>query len=183
MFDSFTSEVVELLKNGKVGVIPTDTVYGIVCCLDNQSAVEHIYDIKDRPLDKRIGTILIGDVDQIEDLVKPADLLAAEVYWPGAVSVELQMGNKLSYAHRGHQTLAFRLPDNQQLISLLKRTGPLASTSANRSDQQTAHTLEEAMGVFRESVDFYVNGGDLSHHKASRIIKINENGTITEIRS
>lgn len=182
IFKSLTAEVAELLKNGAVGIIPTDTVYGIVTQLSNQAGVERIYDIKNRPYEKRIGTVLFSDPVQVEAIVQPRDLLMAEIYWPGPTSVVFEIGTKLSYAHRGHKTLAFRIPDNQSLLSLLQKTGPLATTSANRANQPTATTIEEALGVFRESVDFYVDGGDLSNKKPSSIVEIKSDGTIETIR-
>src|SRR5690606_25594332 len=112
--------------------------------------------------DKPVGTILINDAEQIEDYVAPEQLLPAQVYWPGPVSVVLPVGDKLNYAHRGLQSLPFRIPDYPALRRLLAATGPLASSSANSAGKPTATTIEEAMGIFREAVDFYVDGGDLS---------------------
>lgn len=181
IFQSFTPEVVAILKNGGVGIIPTDTVYGIVGLLFNQAAVERIYDVKDRPSDKPVGTILVGEVTQIDNCIKPADLLAAEVFWPGPVSVVLPVGKNLSYAHRGWDSLPFRIPDEPSLRALLMQTGPLASSSANLAGRSTAINMQDALGYFRENVDFYVDGGDLSGRKPSRIIKL-VNGQVEEIR-
>lgn len=181
IFSSFTPEVVEILKNGGVGIIPTDTIYGVVGQLFNQSAVERIYDLKDRPLDKPVGTILISDPDQIDEYVGSSELLPAEVYWPGPVSVVLTVGNRLAYAHRGKQSLPFRIPDYSALQQLIAQTGPLVSTSANLAGRLPAVTMQDAMGVFRESVDFYVDGGDLSGRAASRIIRLS-NGKVEVIR-
>ena len=171
IFKSFTPEVVEILKKGGIGIIPTDTIYGIVGQLFNQAAVERICDVKDRPTDKPVGTILLADSEQIEGYVPASDLLRAEVYWPGPTSVILNLGNKLAYAHRGLNSLPFRIPNVPGLLTLLKQTGPLATTSANVASRPTASTVEEAMGIFRESVDFYVDGGDLSGRPASQIIR------------
>jgi L-threonylcarbamoyladenylate synthase len=173
IFDSFTTEVVQMLQSGAVGVVPTDTVYGIVCSLFNQSAVERIYEIKDRDKTKPIGTILLSGSEQIELYAKPEELLRAEVFWPGPVSVVLDLGVQFSYAHRGKESLPFRVPDSAALQSLVEKTGPLASTSANIAGQPPAVILQEALGVFRESVDFYVDGGDLSGRVSSKIIKFN----------
>jgi L-threonylcarbamoyladenylate synthase len=182
IYKSFTPQVVELLKNGGVGVIPTDTVYGLVGQLFNQAAVERIYDIKDRPSDKPVGTILIGDVTQIDDYIEAADLLAAEVFWPAPVSVVLPLKTGLMYAHRGWNSLPFRIPDDPELQQLLMETGPLATTSANIASMPAAVNIQEALGYFRAGVDFYVDGGDLSGRKASKIIKV-KNGEIEEIRA
>ena len=182
IFQSFTPEVVELLKNGAIGVIPTDTVYGLVTLLNNAGSIERIYQLKDRDVNKRIGTILINDPVQIEHLTDPSTLLRAQVYWPGPVSVVLPVPENLHYAHRGHDTLAFRLPHHPSLQNLLAAVGPLASTSANFAGYSPAATIEEAMGYFREAVDFYVNGGDLSSNEPSKIIQFNPIGEVEIIR-
>ena len=182
IFDSFAPEAVEMLKNGGVGIIPTDTVYGLVGQLFNQAAVERMYDLKDRPGDKPVGTILFSDPTQIEAIVPPDDLLRAEVYWPGPTSVILETGNQLRYACRGWHSLPFRVPGIASLRNLIAETGPLAITSANIAGRTTASTVQDAMSIFRESVDFYVDGGDLSGRVPSKIIKFNKNGEATIIR-
>lgn len=182
IFNSFTAEVVQLLKDGAVGIVPTDTVYGIVTPLFNEQAVERIYTIKGRPPDQPVGTILIGSVDQIDDYTDAEDLLRAQVYWPGPTSVILNVGEKLRYAHRGFASLPFRIPGSQQLQHVLLQTGPIATTSANHPGKSPATVLEETLGMFRESVDFYVDGGNLSHRKASKIIQIQSDGSVKTIR-
>ena len=160
-------------------MIPTDTVYGLVASLFNQSAVERMYEVKHRDHNKPAGTILIAESDQIEDYVSTHDLLRAQVYWPGPVSVILEVGSVFSYAHRGVKSLAFRIPDNAPLCRLLKQTGPLVSSSANLATQPTATTMHDALSTFRANVDFYVDGGDLSGNQPSRIIKIDDEKVIT----
>ena len=182
IFQSFTPEVIELLKSGAVGVIPTDTIYGVAARLSNQAAIERIYTIKNRDLNKRIGTTLISDPNQIEQYVSAHDLLAAQVYWPGPVSVEFKVGPVLAYAHRGFYTLAFRLPDSKLLQNVIQQTGPLATTSANFAGELPAVTMQDALGTFRENVDFYVDGGDLSGRKPSTIIRFNEQGEVETVR-
>lgn len=181
IFQSLTNEVAALLKNGSVGLIPTDTLYGLVCQLDNQAAVERVYDLKGRDFSKPVGTILIADSGQLDDVVASRELLAAEVYWPGPVSVVLEVGPRFSYAHRGKNSLPFRVPSQAGLRELLRQTGPLATTSANLAGALPATTMQEAMGIFRENVDFYVEGGDLSSNRPSKIIEI-KHGNVQIIR-
>lgn len=183
IFKSFNSEVVDLLKDGAVGIVPTDTVYGIVARLESKQGVEKIYAVKGRPLNQPVGTIIIADPNHIEEYVKASDLLTAQTYWPGPTSVIIETSEALAHAHRGIGSLPFRIPDNDRIKTFLHRTGPLATTSANFWDQPPATNLEEALKTFRSSVDFYVDGGDLSHKKASKIIKIHEDGTVEILRS
>lgn len=177
------TEIIKVLQNNGVGVIPTDTVYGVVGRLLSPIAVQRIYEIKRRDPSKRVGTILIADITQIETFVPFKVAEKANQYWPGAVSVVLQLSDKLTYAHKGHNTLAFRIPKLPGLITLLKQTGPLATSSANTEGQPPATTLAQAKAYFGEQPDFYVDGGDLSSHKPSRIIEILADGTEKQIRA
>lgn len=179
IFQSFAPDVADILRNGGIGIIPTDTVYGLVASLFNQAAVERIYEIKQRDHRKPAGTILIAEPDQIENFVPTQDLLRAEVYWPGPVSVVLDVGDSFAYTHRGIKSLAFRIPDKPELIRLLKHTGPLVSSSANLATQPPAATMHDALHTFRANVDLYVDGGDLSGNRPSKIIRIGDHDVTT----
>lgn len=182
IFTSFTPQVAQRFKDGQVAVIPTDTIYGLVADLSNQEAVERIYKLKARPANKPIGTILIAHSEQISNLANSKQLNIAASYWPGPVSVILDVPDTLQYAHRGLNSLPFRVPDYPELLLILDQTGPLATTSANMAGSPPIKTVDQAIKLFGNTVDFYVNGGDLSSHQASKIIRINEQGIIDVIR-
>lgn len=179
---TFDSEIVKIIHAGGIGVIPTDTVYGIVGLLHSQDAIERMYRAKDRETNKPVGTILIADISQIKPFVSTHDLLGAQPYWPGPVSVVMNVSDNFAYAHRGMNSLAFRIPDDKKLIALLQKTGPLASTSANMSGERTVSNIQEALSLFRENMDFYVEGGDMGFGKPSKIIQIEKNGEHRVIR-
>lgn len=165
-------QLTSLLKNGAVGVLPTDTVYGLVCVADNQPAVERLYGLKKR--EKKPGTVIAADIDQLVKLgIKYRYLKAVEQYWPGAISVVLSFSDPdKNYLRAGLLTLAVRIPKDKKLSILLKQTGPLLTTSANVPGKSPANNIAEAQKYFADKVDFYVNGGDLSNRKPSTIIKI-----------
>ena len=129
VFKEFTPEVTRLLKFGAVGVIPTDTVYGIATPLLQMYSVRKLASLKRRPVDKPIGTILIDSLSQIEDIVHSSLLQKATMYWPGPVSVVLPVWSEMIYAHKSKVSLPFRMPDNPVLRELVAQTGPLATTS------------------------------------------------------
>ena len=79
-------------------------------------------------------------------------------------------------------SLAVRIPENEALRSLLRETGPLMTTSANKHGGKTAATIAEAQRIFGDSVDFYVDGGDLSNRPPSTIITVDAHGVITVLR-
>jgi L-threonylcarbamoyladenylate synthase len=165
------SEAITAIKAGSVGVIPTDTLYGIVAQASNQAAVEKIYALKHR--EKKPGTLIAANIDQLTELgIKHRYLTAVEQYWPNPISVVIPLGFSLPYLHQGKMSLAVRIPNNKDLRAFLERTGPLVTSSANETGKPSANTIAEAKKYFGSEVDFYVDGGDLSSAKPSTIIRI-----------
>lgn len=162
----------KLLNSGAIGVIPTDTVYGVAARAQDPQAVERLYTLKKR--ESKPGTLIAANIKQLEELgLKHRYLKAVEQYWPGAVSVIIPCGDpKLAYLHQGKMSLAVRIPDHKELHELLLETGPLLTSSANHPGEQPANTIEEAKAYFGEQVDFYIDGGDVSGRKPSTIIRI-----------
>ncbi len=169
MFDTVADQ---LQKTGAVGVIPTDTVYGVVARATDIEAVSRLYQLKTR--ENKPGTIIAADIDQLENLgLKRRYLKAVEQFWPGALSVIIPAADPaLSYLHQGQQTLAVRIPDHLALQKLLQKTGPLVTSSANHPGKPTAVTVDQAKDYFGDRVDFYIDGGDLSDRQPSTIIRI-----------
>ncbi len=162
----------QLQQAGAVGVIPTDTVYGLIARAADQTAVDRLYKLKNRA--HKPGTIIAASLEQLEGLgLKRRYLKAVEQFWPGAVSVIIPAADPaLAYLHQGQQALAVRIPNHPELVALLKNTGPLLTSSANHPGSPTAVTVQEAKDYFGDRVDFYVDGGDLSDHQPSTIIRI-----------
>lgn len=175
--------IIDSLHSGGVGILPTDTIYGVVGRLESKVAVARMYKLKRRDPSKPVGTILIASTKQIEDIVSTKLLKRAARFWPRAISVIMPVSNELTYAHKGFNSLPFRVPDDVNLVKLLRKTGPLATSSANIEGQPPATTLPQAKAYFGDKTDFYVDGGDLSGRKPSRIIILNEDGTEKEIRA
>jgi L-threonylcarbamoyladenylate synthase len=162
----------QLQAGASVGVIPTDTIYGLVARADDTEAVERLYKLKHR--ESKPGTIIAASTDQLEALgLKHRYLTAVEQYWPGPISVIIPCADPaLSYLHRGKMSLAVRIPDDKDLQALLARTGPLLTSSANHPGQPAANTMAEAKRYFDGEADFYADGGDLSGRQPSTIIRI-----------
>lgn len=152
-----------------MGVLATDTIYGVVAQALNEKAVERVYEVRHRRPDKPC-IILIGDVSDLEKFGiqltngftrrgGQADQLINKL-WPGGVSIIFPCNaEQLVYLHRGTKTLALRLPDDEGLRSLLKETGPLIAPSANPEGQAHAVTIEKARAYFADTVDFYDDAG------------------------
>jgi len=171
VFDSLDdSEVVRILKKGGVGIIPTDTVYGLVCCAADETAVARLYKLKHR--ENKPGTVIAAKLQQLIDLgIRARYVKAVEQFWPNPLSVVVPV-ESLAYLHGGKFSLAVRIPKHETLQKLLLQTGALLSSSANQPGEQPATNLAEAQKYFGESVDFYVDAGHTIKPIPSTIIRI-----------
>ena len=166
-----TDEAIAILQNGGVGVLPTDTVYGLTACAANEQAVSRLYALKHR--EHKPGTIVAASIDQLVQLgIKRRYLSAAEQWWPNPLSVVIPTGEMLYYLHQGLDSLPIRIPKDEQLQAILSKTGPLITSSANAPGEPTAENIKAAYAYFGDSVDFYVDGGDMSGRPPSTLIRI-----------
>ncbi len=177
-------QIVKLLKNGKIGVMPTDTIYGIVGSALNPKTVEEIYSLRKRGVDKPM-IILISSLDDLRRFgisltEEQKDFL--EQVWPNPVSVVLSCPEgELAYLHRGRKSLAFRIPKNETLLRILKKVGPLVAPSANLEKEKPAEEIRDAKRYFGEKVHFYIDAGRLKS-KPSTIVQLFEDGTRIVLR-
>lgn len=163
-------ELIKLINSGMVGVIPTDTVYGLVCRATDEGAVASLYDLKKR--ENKPGTLIAASIDQLVELgIKARYLKAVEQYWPNPISIVIP-NHELAYIHLGKGGIATRIPNHKELQDLLKQTGPLLTTSANQPGKPEANNIQEAKKYFGDQIDFYVDDGDLRGRQPSTVIRI-----------
>lgn len=176
-------EIIEKLNNDGVGVLPTDTLYGLAGRALSKKAFDRIFELKKRD-SKSPFIILIGSIEDLKLFgveINEEFRKILDKFWPGKISIILPCDSKkFSYLHMGTKTLAFRIPDKKDLLELLRKTGPLLAPSANYSGKREALTIDEARKYFSDKVDFYVDGGTLDS-LSSTLIKI-ENGKIIVLR-
>jgi L-threonylcarbamoyladenylate synthase len=176
-------EIGNQIKEGAVAVIPTDTIYGIVGSALREKTIEKIYDLRKRASSKPM-IILIDSVEQIAAMgikltARQTELLSK--LWPNPLSIVIDTpSQKLHYLHRGKKSLAFRVPDNEFLLNLLKITGPVVAPSANFEGKDPAKNTEEAKKYFGDSVALYIDSGELKS-KPSTVAKL-EDSKLTVLR-
>jgi L-threonylcarbamoyladenylate synthase len=170
-----------LLMQGGVGVFPCDTVYGLVACASDPDAVAKLYALKQR--EHKPGTVVAANVEQLIELGVPEkNLRRVQSLWPNPISIEMPLGDNLAYLHQQTGREGFRVVADERLRNLLEQTGPLLTSSANQPGEPGSNNVAEAFEYFKDSVDFYVDGGDLSGRPPSTLIGIADNGTITVYR-
>lgn len=166
----------EDLKSGAIAVIPTDTIYAIVTATKNPKAVEKIYKLRKRASSKPM-IILIDSLEQITELGLKFSSKLKKIFsklWPNPISIVVETkSKKLHYLHRGKKSIAFRNPNNEFLIKLLKITGPLVAPSANFEGEEPAKNIDEAKKYFGTSVSFYIDSGELKS-PPSTLVKLED---------
>lgn len=176
--------IVPILSSGGIGILPTDTLYGVVGSALNEKTVERIYDLRKRDSDKPM-IILVSSFDDLDIfgiMLSEKQKNKLSRLWPGKVSVILKCrSEKFSYLHKGGGTLAFRMPNDYFLNCILKKTGPLVAPSANVEGFAPAEKLEEAKKYFKDDVDFYVDAGTLES-KPSTLVCLDEGGCLEILR-
>jgi len=184
MAQLFTSvadkKLAALLRGGAIGILPTDTVYGLVSIIAPEP-IKRLYAAK--PRQSHAGTVIASSVDDLIALgLDETALRHVSPLWPAPLSVVVAAQHVPEFLREERGSLAVRIPENKALRSLLQKTGPLMTTSANKHGEKTTATISAAQHIFSDSVDFYVDGGDLSNRPPSTIITVDARGAITVLR-
>ncbi|MGH2723918.1 MAG: L-threonylcarbamoyladenylate synthase [Actinomycetota bacterium] len=145
--------------DGRLVVFPTDTVYGVGGRPDLPGATARIFEAKQRPPRLTLPVLAAG-MDQAAE-VAVFDRRArglAERFWPGAVTLVLPRAEASREWDLGAErdTVGVRVPGHETALGLLRRTGPLAVTSANRSGEPTPATCRDVREALGEAVAVYL---------------------------
>ncbi len=148
---------IEILREGGVVALPTDTVYGLIAVASDDAAVTRAFEIKSRPPDQHLP-LFVGCIEQAEligDMNEPARHLAPR-FWPGALTIVVPKKPAYRTIAAG-DTVGLRVPDDPALREIAAQLGPLTATSANRSGQPECRTAAEVHAQLGDSVDFIVD--------------------------
>lgn len=182
VFTSVNSpEIVRILLQGGIGVVRTDTLYGLIACAADEAAVNKVYALKDRSAHKS-PIVLIHDTSQLFDTVSSQTEQLLGSVWPGPVSVILPSTQAPTWIRRENDSVAYRQPNDQSLSQLLARSGPLIAPSANPEGESPAMNIAEAKAYFGNSVDFYIDGGQVMDGTPSQLIRVNQDGSTDRLR-
>lgn len=154
---------VEILRNGGLVGLPTETVYGLAADASQKEAVTRIFTAKGRPNNHPL-IVHVGSIDSARvwssSWTQSAELLA-NTYWPGPLSVVVEKSREvLVEVTGGHQTVALRVPGHSVAIELLTRlNGGLAAPSANKFGKVSPTTAQHVWDDLGTSVDYILDGG------------------------
>ena len=158
-----------LLRAGEMVAFPTDTVYGVGVSAAFPERIHALLVLKQRPAEKRIP-ILVADLAQAIDAGWQADERAHRLtrsFWPGALTLVLTSASG--------ETQAFRAPDHAVALDLIRRTGPILATSANRSGEPDTLGADDVLIAFATQQDellAVVDGGPVPGGVASTVLDL-----------
>jgi L-threonylcarbamoyladenylate synthase len=157
-------EIAALLRSGGVVLLPTDTVYGLHAVASDDRAVARIAKIKGRAERKPFIT-LAASIADLQALGAHVPKILHEI-WPAPLTAILECGAlaplSKAAASRRTPTIAARVPDLDWLRSLLSRSGPLVSTSANRSGEPPIRAAQELTSELEDALDGVLQAGFLN---------------------
>jgi len=173
-------DIVARLKNGETLVYPTETCYGIGCDATNQTAVDRIFQIKQRQRDKPV-LVLMADEAMAMEYVEWNPMIEglALRYWPGPLTIVAPVKFDYTLA-RGvvgsRDMIAFRVTDHPLAHALAEGLGrPIVSTSANISAEESPYDIASICAMFdgqEYRPDSMIDAGTLPHHSPSTVVRV-----------
>jgi len=181
------NEIKEALLNYQstdIIAFPTDTVYGIGANIFNLEAINKIYQTKHRPGHKPLA-VLCADINQILQVAReipPKMELLIKQFLPGALTIILPKREEIPGFVTSHlNTIGVRIPNHPVALEILKKVGPLATTSANLSGDESIHDALNVIKLLGEEIDIIIDGGITDLKIPSTVVAI-ENDEIIIIR-
>ena len=157
----------QALLSGKIVAFPTETVYGLGVCADNDIAIDNLYSVKQRSKDKKLS-IMISESEEVSKYVKHVPLIAKKLigaFWPGPLTIILDLDD--------NSTVGLRNPDNRVIRDLINEVAvPIASTSANISGGSPAIDAQQVISNFSDKIDVVLDGGPAEAGNPSTVVKI-----------
>ena len=177
-------QIIQVLQTGGTVLIATDTVYGLAALPTNENAVAKIYSLKERPREIFLP-VMVSCMEDLEklgvDVNENARKLFASDLVPGAISFVLGFKDESLKPDwlKTREEIACRIPDNALLLSVLRETGPLQVTSANRHGRATPDRVKDILAELNGTPDLIVEDGE-GKEVPSTIVNCRRNPPVIE---
>lgn len=181
--DRIFTEIGQELKNGKIAVFKTDTVYGIGTNACNEEACKRIYEIKGRSMYKPL-CVLISDISMLKELVdfiSPAEQKLIDAFWPGPLTIKFKKRkNSLpDIVSAGDEYVRIRLLESGVAYKLIKAASvPIVAPSANLSGSLTGTNIKNIINELGGKVDYILDSGNINTDTTSTIVEVNNENAI-----
>lgn len=183
-------DIIKTLKDGKLVIMPTDTIYGIIGDATNEDVINKVYEVKERPHDKPL-LILVSNLSMLHELVTEIPKETEKIinkFWPGPLTILFKKSSKVSDALTANSALvAIRMPNDKRLLNIMNHLNrPLISTSANISSHDAITNPNQLEEKMKEKIDLIVDEGTVNNEASTLItivngkIEILREGSLTE---
>lgn len=185
MFDSgdIMKEIIDVINNDGIVIMPTDTIYGIVAKATNEDVIKRVYSLKKRD-DRKPLLILVSDKEMLKDYVSSINELEQTLIdnlWPGPLTIIFDKNNISDLLTGGLPTVGIRIPNNKEMLDIISGVGvPLLSTSVNLSGEKSATCVSKINKTMLDNVDFVYDNGECND-VPSTIIRV-VNGEVKILR-
>ena len=169
-------EAAELIKQGKIVVFPTETVYGIGTNGLDENAVKKLYEVKQRPLNKPIS-LLVSNIEMVNSIAKDITEIEYKImkkFFPGPLTIILKKNEIVpNIVTSGQDTVGVRIPSGNTAKELIETAGvPIAAPSANITGRPSGTNLQQIKKDFDGKVDYFIDGGNSEIGVASTIVQV-----------
>lgn len=164
----------QVVAGGGTVIYPTETCYGIGCDATDPEAVSRIYELKDRPREKKL-TVIVDSVATAERYAVLTDDERAlvERFMPGPLTIVA--AKRETFPDVTNTEFAFRIPGNRTARTLAREAGvPVVATSANLSGSDENYRVDDIAPQLRQGVDRILDAGELARQEPSTVIGIRE---------
>jgi tRNA threonylcarbamoyl adenosine modification protein (Sua5/YciO/YrdC/YwlC family) len=163
-------EAVWALKEGRLVVYPTDTLYGLAADPAREECVTRVNQVKGRPPDQPLS-VCIPEIMWLKDRVEDMYFHRAKEMLPGPVTLLVPVKERIPAMGRS-PTLGVRLVEHPVVKEITARFGPVTATSANRHGEEPPVTCQEAVRQLGDHVEVYIDAGPTRTARASKVISL-----------
>ncbi len=156
-------QAIEVLRQGGIVIYPTDTAFGIGCRIDDEHAIERLFELRKRP-PQQATPVLFDSKERVKEYLLPFGSKVEEMmdkYWPGALTIVLPciIDKVPNFVRGGGLNLGVRIPDHPVVWQLIKGVGvPILGPSANFHGEVTPYTFEALDKRLVKLADYTIEG-------------------------
>jgi len=158
-------EIVDCLMNGGVVLLPTDTVYGLAVSPKFDQSIDRLFALKRRPRTVNLPIMVASDAELEPlgfEISESAGRLLRSPLIPGSLTLALGFHSDYRPAWlAGRDEAAIRIPNDERLLAVLRKTGPLLVTSANAHSADTPDNVQDILAQLDGAPDLAIDGGTL----------------------
>lgn len=170
------NNVVDVIENGGLVIMPTDTIYGIIGDATNEDVIKKVFNLKKREGSKAM-LMLVSDIDMLKEYVTDIsddEQKLIESFWPGPLTIIFKKKNVSDLLTGGLDTVGIRCPNDERLLNIIMKLGrPILSTSVNVSGDLQAISIDVIDESILSNVDYVIDDGECNK-VASTIVVVND---------